>query len=128
MLNTTIPLRLASSGKRGPLVQSVWYVYEDAALWCATQADSVLATRLGNDNRVGWEIAGDEPPYRGVRGIGTAELLNEAEPVLHKLIDRYGQEGTPLAEWLVSRVASEVAVRITDLRITSWDYAPRMTP
>lgn len=126
---TVIPVRLATSGKRGPLVQSLWFDYAQGSLWCATQADSVLAKRIRRDASVGWEVSGDEPPYRGVRGTGTAELIHDTEQVadvLAGLIARYGQAGTPLAEWLLSRLASEVAVRIGDLRITSWDYSPRM--
>ena len=63
---TVVPLRLATSGSNGPLVQSVWFDFADEALWCATQAQSLLATRLRRDTRVGWEVSGDEPPYRGV--------------------------------------------------------------
>ena len=122
-----IPVRLATVGRRGPLVQSVWFAYADASLWCATQADSVLAKRLRRDPHVGWEVAGDLPPYRGVRGTGTAQLLDDAEPILRRLIDRYGQAGTSLADWLLARTESELAIRIDDLRITSWDYADRMT-
>lgn len=126
LTEAVIPVRLATVGRRGPLVQSVWFRYEDASLWCATQADSVLATRLRRDAHVGWEVAGDLPPYRGVRGTGRAELVKDAEPVLRQLIERYGQGDTPLADWLLARVESELAVRITDLRISSWDYAGRM--
>lgn len=126
---TVIPVRLASAGKRGPLVQSLWFTYDAGALWCATQSASVLATRIARDGRVGWEVSGDDPPYRGVRGTGSASLVDDpatVESVLRRLVGRYGQEGTPLAEWLLGRLASEVAVRIDDLRVTSWDYSPRM--
>lgn len=125
--DTVIPVRLATVGKRGPLVQSVWFLYEDASLWCATQADSVLAKRLRRDPHVGWEVAADTPPYRGVRGTGVADLHRNAQTILEQLIDRYGQAGTPLADWLLARTDSEVAIRIADLRLTSWDYADRMS-
>jgi len=126
---TVVPLRLATSGQSGPLVQSVWFDYSDEALWCATQDHSVLAKRIRRDNQVGWEVSPDSPPYRGVRGKGRAELVedrHQVENVLNRLVDRYGQSGTPLADWLSARIDSEVAVRITDLRVSSWDYSPRM--
>lgn len=129
LLETVIPVRLATAGSNGPLVQSLWFEYRDGALWCATQRESVLATRLRSDDRVGWEVSGDEPPYRGVRGHGRVELLedvNLAREVLARLVARYGQAGTPLESWLTSRVDTEVIVRITDLRAASWDYSPRM--
>ncbi len=126
---TVVPLRLATSGNSGPLVQSVWFDYSDGSLWCATQEHSVLAKRIRRDSKVGWEVSPDMPPYRGVRGKGRAELIDDrarVETVLNRLVDRYGQAGTPLAEWLGSRIDSEIAVRIADLRVSSWDYSPRM--
>jgi nitroimidazol reductase NimA-like FMN-containing flavoprotein (pyridoxamine 5'-phosphate oxidase superfamily) len=126
---TVVPLRLATSGNSGPLVQSVWFDYSEGSLWCATQENSVLARRIRRDSKVGWEVSPDMPPYRGVRGKGRAELVDErvrVEAVLNRLVDRYGQAGTPLAEWLVRRIDSEIAVCISDLRVSSWDYSPRM--
>jgi len=126
---TVIPLRLATSGKQGPLVQSVWFVYDQGGLWCATQRDSVLAKRVVRDVNVGWEVSPDQPPYRGVRGSGVATVVDDAaqvSSVLDRLVERYGQSGTTLAQWLLSRIDSEVALCISDLNITSWDYTPRM--
>lgn len=126
---TVIPLRVASAGKRGPLVQSLWFQYASGALWCATQRDSVLARRIQRDANVGWEVSPDEPPYRGVRGTGHAHVVDDAaqvSAVLTDLISRYGQADTQLATWLLGRVESEVAVRIEDLRVTSWDFSSRM--
>ena len=127
--DAVIPIRLASLGTRGPLVQSLWFTFSDDVLWCATQVDSVLARRLHGDSRVGWEISPDAPPYRGARGTGRAAVLDDRElaaDTLSQLINRYGQSGTQLATWLMSRVATEVAIRIDDLALTSWDYSPRM--
>jgi len=123
---TVIPIRLASTGRDGPLVQSLWFTYRAPELWCATRSTSVLVRRLRRDPRVGWEVAADAPPYRGVRGTGRVIVEADAGPTLSALIDRYGQSGTPLAAWLLARVADEVALRVTDLAIASWDYTPRM--
>jgi nitroimidazol reductase NimA-like FMN-containing flavoprotein (pyridoxamine 5'-phosphate oxidase superfamily) len=121
-----IPIRLASSGRRSPLVQSLWFTYADGALWCCTQADSVLARRLQRNPACGFEISADAPPYRGVRGSGMASLHpDEARHVLPLLIDRYVGPG-PLSDWLMSRLDTEVAVRIDGLALTSWDYSGRM--
>lgn len=122
-----IPIRLASSGSF-PLVQSLWFRFEEGALWCATQADSVLAQRLRRNPRCGFEVSADSPPYRGVRGTGLATLVPEAAAeVLPRLIRRYqGTDDSPLAAWLMSRITTEVAVRIDDLTVTSWDYSSRM--
>ena len=126
---SAIPLRLASSG-RFPLVQSLWFLFEDDALWCATQTDSIVARRLARDPRCGWEVAADLPPYRGVRGSGHATLVAEAAgEVLPRLIRRYLGDGeSALGTWLLSRLDTEIAIRINGLRVTSWDYTPRMRP
>ncbi len=128
--SAVIPLRLATSGQRFPLVQSLWFVYADAALWCATQGDSLVARRIAAHPRVGFEVASDAPPYRGVRGHGRATILTEpAVKVLGDLVDRYlGDRSAPLATWLMSRADTEVAIRIDHLAVTSWDFTTRMAP
>jgi nitroimidazol reductase NimA-like FMN-containing flavoprotein (pyridoxamine 5'-phosphate oxidase superfamily) len=125
---TVIPLRLASNGSSGPLVQSLWFWPDGTELWCCTQSSSVLTRRLAKDDRVGFEVAADAPPYRGVRGTGVAALMtDDVERVLRHLIERYqGAERTQLSEWLLSRIDSEVAIRITPKTLSSWDYSPRM--
>jgi hypothetical protein len=124
---TAIPVRLASNGPEHPIVQSLWFSFDGAALWCCTHKDSILVARLTRDARCGFEVCADSPPYRGVRGTGTATAEPAAATiVLPGLISRYGQEGTPLATWLLSRIHDEVAIRISDLSVTSWDYSARM--
>lgn len=127
--DNVIPIRLATVGGRGPIVQSLWFGLEDDTLWCATQTDSMVAQRVRREPVIGWEVSPDEPPYRGVRGRGRVDVVedpDEAGDVLRRLIARYGQQGTELEGWLLSRVATEVALRIDDLTVTSWDYSPRM--
>ena len=83
---------------------------------------------LRADARCGFEVAGDVPPYRGVRGYGRARLVPErGEAVLRALVLRYlGSDEGSLARWLLSRAAREVAVRIEPQRFLSWDYSERM--
>jgi hypothetical protein len=128
LTSTVIPVRIASTGNVGPLVQSLWFAFDEEALWCCTQHDSVLAKRLSRDARLGFEVAADSPPYKGVRGRGLAELIpSAAATLLPRLIDRYlGDTNTPLADWLLSRIETETAIRISQIRVTTWDYTPRM--
>ena len=125
---TVIPVRLATIGRSGPLVQSLWFLHDRGSLWCATQADAVVVRRLTADPRCGFEVAADAPPYRGVRGGATATIVADAAgKILPRLIERYlGSAPSPLGEWLLSRIDSEVAIRLDDLQISSWDYSSRM--
>jgi hypothetical protein len=125
-----IPIRVASMGSRGPIVQSLWFDFDNGALWCATQASSILAKRLTANNKIGFEVAADTAPYSGVRGTGIASLHPElAEDVLHKLIHKYqGNDETELSKWLLSRTDREVAIRITALKLATWDFSGRMGP
>ena len=123
-----IPVRLSSNGASYPLVQSLWFVHDDGDIWCCTRSDFVLARRLTADGRCAFEVSGDAPPYRGVRGTGDAVLVpSMAASLLPRLLDRYlGGTDSSLGTWLMSRLDGEVAVRIGNLRVTSWDYSARM--
>lgn len=125
---TVIPIRLATNGSSGPLVQSLWFAPQGLELWCCTQKTSLLTKRLERDDRIGFEVAADTPPYRGVRGTGVAHLVDaDVESTLRTLIERYqGTKQTELSDWLLSRVESEVAVRIEPRTISSWDFSHRM--
>lgn len=126
--STVIPVRLATTGAGWPLVQSMWFRYEAGTLWCATRDDAVVVRRLHQEPRCGFEVAGDDPPYRGVRGYGTAEILaQEGRRVLHELLDRYlGADNLSLRTWLLSRADREVAIAVRGLSVSTWDYSGRM--
>ena len=123
-----IPIRVASSGSRGPIVQSLWFDFDEDALWCATQASSILVKRLTANNEIGFEVSGDIAPYSGVRGTGIASIHPElAGEVLKRLIKKYqGEDETDFSRWLLSRVDKEVAIKITALTLVSWDFTGRM--
>jgi nitroimidazol reductase NimA-like FMN-containing flavoprotein (pyridoxamine 5'-phosphate oxidase superfamily) len=124
-----IPVRLACLASGGtPLICSLWFLYDDDAIWCATPNSARLAALLAEDPRCAFEIAGDLMPYRGVRGQGRARLSRADGPaVLLRLIDRYlHSRDSAFARWLISRQQDEVAVRIKPDWLTAWDFSARM--
>jgi hypothetical protein len=125
----TYPLRLACVGDDGfPRVVSVWYGYDGSQLHCVSHRSSQLVALLERDQRVGFELAPNEPPYHGVRGQGVASLDSDADgTVLSELLTRYlGGADSKLGQWLLSRAQDEVLISIAPQRLFSWDYRERM--
>ncbi|MEM9404815.1 MAG: pyridoxamine 5'-phosphate oxidase family protein [Acidobacteriota bacterium] len=129
--SAVIPVRLSVLKAGGaPALASLWFEPHEDALWCAVQEDAFIARCLGNDPRCAFEVAGDLPPYKGLRGPATGRVeAAEGKDVLARLLDRYlGEGNAELRDWLWSRAESEVALRIVPERITRWDFSARMQP
>lgn len=126
----TIPIRLSCRRPGGDLwMLSLWYRYREGALWCATSASANVVDFLAHDDRVAFEISTNRPPYKGVRGNGTASVdVDSDKELLKNLLDRYlGGVDSPLAEQLLSPGREEVRIRIDPDRIYTWDFSERMT-
>jgi len=124
-----IPVRLAClATNAGPMVCSLWYLYDDGALWCATQKSARVAGYLAQQPTCGFEVAPETMPYKGVRGQGNATLSHEqGGHVLERLIDRYlGSRSSEFARWLLKRSDNEVAIKIEPIWMTAWDFSRRM--
>ena len=127
-LRTPTPLRLAVMHKGAPMICSLWYLYDQGQLWCATQADALVVRALQADLACGFEVANNQPPYCGVRGQGQVEVHEHGGlAMLERLILRYlGRTDTSFAQWLLNREEPEVALAIRPSWITAWDYSGRM--
>jgi len=129
LVDQTIPIRLGCRRPDGSLwMLSLWYGYRDGTFQCATAADADVVAYLETDPGVSFEVSTNEPPYRGVRGNGTARIApDEDKAVLRALLARYlGGTETPLAERLLRREREEVTITIEPDRLHSWDYSDRM--
>jgi len=124
-----IPIRIACLKNNGvPIVLSLWYVLIDGKIYCATQKTAKIVSYLKKNSVCGFEIAGDNPPYRGVRGEGTARIINEdGKRVLSILIEKYlGQKESNLSNFLKTNSKTEVAIEINPRQIHNYDYSKRM--
>lgn len=124
-----IPMRLAANTGSGfPVIVSLWFLPEGDELLAAVHRQARIAQRLRDDPRCAFEIAPNEPPYRGVRGQATARLESEgAGALLERLLDRYlGSRDSRLGRFLLGRADEELVVRLRPSLLASWDYAERM--
>lgn len=125
----TVPIRLACHTPAGGLwMLSLWYRYADGTISCATGADAEVVTYLREDADVAFEVSVNEPPYRGVRGAGTARIEPDTDKqLLRSLLERYlGGTDSVLAKRLLSPDRSEVRILIDPSRLYSWDFSGRM--
>lgn len=124
------PLRIAcNTDKYFPLIVPLWFLFDGQAFWCVTHKDAKLLKYLYRDQRVGFEIANNDPPYAGARGHGMVEIIPEkGRDMLPKLLKRYLiREESRLAQWLLARSDDEVAIRLCPIYINGWDYQQRMS-
>lgn len=123
------PIRIACNTSRGyPLIVPLWYQLENGALWSVTHKNAKVLQHLRRDANVGFEIANNEPPYAGVRGHGTIEIISElGKTWLPRLLKRYAiRPDSTLGSLLLSRADDEVALKLTPSQMTAWDYSNRM--
>ena len=124
-----VPIRLACvTIGDWPITISLWYAYMEEKFFCATQKNAAILKYLSNNSKCGFEVAGDLPPYRGVRGWGYAKL-NETRgsEILHILIKKYlKDEKSQFVDFLLRRAENEIAIEIKPLSVFRYDYSNRM--
>ncbi len=124
-----IPIRLACIKPNGmPTVVSLWYIQLDGRIYCATQGNAKIVSYLENNPKCGFEIAGDKPPYKGTRGEGITQIIQEkGNEILELLMNKYlGQKESTLTKFLKKNSKNEVAIEITPQKIFNYDYTRRM--
>jgi len=127
--DSKIPIRIAFMKSTDlPAVISLWYVCKDGKIYCATQKTAKIVSYLQKNSACGFEIAADKPPYKGIRGEGTVQILDEIGAyVLDLLIDKYlGEKESTLSKFLKNNSKTEVAIEITPQKILYYDYSKRM--
>lgn len=126
---STIPIRLCTHRPDESLwTVTLWYRYRNGSFECATWANAHVVRYLRNDSEVAFDVSTNDPPYRGVRGNGSAALsVDEDKAVLRDLVERYlGGTDSSLGEWLLDDARAEVRIRVQPRVIHSWDYTDRM--
>jgi nitroimidazol reductase NimA-like FMN-containing flavoprotein (pyridoxamine 5'-phosphate oxidase superfamily) len=131
LTDARIPIRIACRTPGGGLwMLSLWFGFdpEDERFVCATAATADVVEYLRADDAVAFEVSTNDPPYRGVRGNGTATVHpDDRKETLRRLLERYlgGTEST-LARRLLDPERDEVVVAVEPRRWYSWDFSDRM--
>ncbi len=129
LLEATVPIRIACQTPSGGLwMLSLWYRYHDGAFHCATGRDADIVEYLRTNPDVAFEVSDNEPPYKGVRGAGTASIeRDEDKTLLRQLLNRYlGGTDNQLASRLLDADREEVRIRIGPEKLYTWDFTERM--
>jgi hypothetical protein len=110
------------------VVLSLWFLYRQGRLYCATQESARVVAYLQQDPRCAFEIAEDRPPYCGVRGQAKAKIRKDiGTEILEDLLLRYlGTLDHPLATGLLAKAETEVAIELEPLQAFTWDFSQRM--
>ena len=127
--DTKIPIRLAYTNNDGiPSVLSLWFVQIDEKIYCATQKSAKIVQYLKKNPVCGFEIAADKPPYKGVRGNGSAKIIDDmGKDVLEILMKKYlGEKESGLLKFLKKNSHNEIAIEITPQNLFYYDYSARM--
>jgi len=129
LADATVPMRLTTHRPDGTLwTVALWYAYEDGTFACATGADADVVRFLDADDHVAFDVSVNDPPYRGVRGNGTARVERDAgKELLRSLLERYlGDTDSDLARRLLAAERREARIEIQPDELYSWDYTARM--
>jgi nitroimidazol reductase NimA-like FMN-containing flavoprotein (pyridoxamine 5'-phosphate oxidase superfamily) len=129
LTKSLIPIRIACQTQSGwPMIVSLWFLYENGNLYCATQKNAKIVAYLENQNLSAIEISADMPPYCGIRCQTTAKILPQRGiEILDRLIIRYlGGFDNPLAKTLKVHQDNEVAIEFTPVNVFSWNFEKRM--
>ena len=123
------PLRLACCASDGfPRIVSLWYLYREGNIYAVTHRDSKIAGILAANDKTGFEVSPNEPPYFGVRGQARASLSPlDDNPTLVNMLEHFlGDSNPELAKWLLGRSHEELLISLSPERFYSWDYRHRM--
>ena len=127
--NTKIPIRIGFIKSNGyPSIISLWYIDIDGKIYCATQKTAKVIQYLETNPSCGFEIASDQPPYKGSRGEGIVKIIPSKGPeILNLLIKKYlGEKESTLSKFLRGHSQNEIAIEITPTKIFHYDYSKRM--
>ncbi len=130
LASSKTPLRLGTTNSKGePNIHPVWYHYANNKLYLMSYNDAVKVRNLKQNKTVYFSVDTDAMPNTGVKGRGTAIIVEDAGKALslsEKIIAKYlGNLTSTMAKNMLDQVrqGSEVLVEIIPHYFSTWDYA-----
>lgn len=121
-------LRLAVVDERDglPIVHPVWYVYRDGRFLVATDRDGIKARSLRKNQNSYFLVDTDGRPPRGVRGRGTAKVIDDAayatQVTRENVLKYLGTTRTKTAKKILTTGATSSVIEITPAYMATWKF------
>ena len=130
-LENKLNLQLATIDSKGdPNIQPVWFYYDKSAekLWINTSKSARKTQNIKKRSTIYFSIDDENPPVRGVKGKGTATIVDDMDMVLpmgEKICMKYlGTLDHQIAKMIFeeSKQGEVVLIQITPKFFSTWDY------
>jgi nitroimidazol reductase NimA-like FMN-containing flavoprotein (pyridoxamine 5'-phosphate oxidase superfamily) len=123
-------LRLAIVDARDgmPLVHPVWYYYKDGKFLVCTDRDGIKARSVRKNPNVYFlvDVDPDEGAPRGVRGKGTAKVVDDPDYATkittHNVLRYLGSLDGTVADKLIEMGKDSSVIEITPRYMATWKY------
>ncbi len=130
-LESKLNLQLATiDGQGNPNIQPVWFYYDKNGekLWINTSKSAKKTQNIRKRPTIYFSIDDENPPVRGVKGKGTATIIEDSKqvgPLADKISLKYlGTLDHPIAKMISedTRKGEVVLVEISPKFFSTWDY------
>ena len=122
-------VRLATTGRDGPHVVPVWFVWEPDAVFCSSFGEGRLLSNVRRNSRVAlvFDVGREWEQLAGVTVTGTARPLRPGHPDLRapmsRWFDKYRERFGPTGFRSFAEATRELwFLRIAPHEIASWDH------
>ena len=122
-------LQIATIDSKGdPNIHPVWYLFENEKLYVATPKKSKKAQNALKHHLVYYSIDDEKMPYKGVKGKGTVNLLDDIKTNLvigEKIILKYtGSLESDIGKFILEQIKNgdETIMEITPKFYSAWSF------
>jgi len=119
--------------KNEPNVHPVWYLYLNEKLYVETAKTAKKVQNIRKNNIVYFCVDDENLPYKGVRGKGSVNILDNVEtniPIAEKIMLKYtGSLDNEIAKILLDGVQKGLSVllEISPIYFATWDHSTGIT-